>query len=127
VAIVGVKPVLERQPLFWATEVRVVGGIVSLLLVLAFHPRRRAIVASIHSPQRWRYTVSGSFAGTYVSMLAWIAGMKFAPASLAAALNQMSSIFMFVFAVRFLHEPVTRTRVAGVVVGVLGAVLVLHG
>jgi drug/metabolite transporter (DMT)-like permease len=127
VGIVMVKHILERSPLLWVTEVRLFGGIASLVVVLALHPARRAILASVRSPQRWGYTLSGSFVGTYMAMLVWLGGMKLAPASVAAALNQTSNIFIFALAALFLHERITPMRAAGIVLGVAGSFAVMFG
>jgi drug/metabolite transporter (DMT)-like permease len=127
VGIVGIKPLLERSPLLWVTEIRLVGGIAFLAVVLALHPGRRAVVASVRSPQRWRYTVSGSLVGTYVAMIFWLGGMKLAKASVAAALNQTSNVFIFVLAAVFLRERITPVRLAGILLGVAGAFTVMFG
>jgi drug/metabolite transporter (DMT)-like permease len=127
IGVVGVKPLLERSPLLWVTEVRLLGGLAFLAVVLAVHPGRRAIVASIRSPQRWVYTVSGSFVGTYVAMIFWLGGMKLAPASVAAVLNQTSNVFIFLLAAVFLGERPTKTKIAGIVLGVAGAFVMMFG
>lgn len=127
VGIVMIKPLLERSPLIWATEVRLIGGMIVLVLVLAFHPSRKAILASIHTRQKWLYTISGSVLGAYLSMVLWLAGMKFTQAATAAALNQTSNIFVFVFAAVLLKEKITLVRLAAIVLGVAGALLVTFG
>ena len=50
--------------------------------------------------------------------------MKFTQASIAASLNQTSNIFVFIFAAWFLREPISRTRVIGIILGVAGALIV---
>jgi drug/metabolite transporter (DMT)-like permease len=127
VGVVAVKPILERSPLFWVTVVRLLGGLAFLAVVLALHPGRRAIIGSIRSQERWSYTVSGSFVGTYVAMIFWLGGMKLAPASVAAVLNQTSNVFVFLLAAMFLHERITRTRLVGIVLGMVGAFVVMFG
>ena len=91
VGIVMIKPLLNRSPLLWATEIRLLGGLIILAPMLLLHPSRRAIVASVRAPQRWVYTLSGSFLGAYLSMILWLAGMKFTQVSTAAALSQTSN------------------------------------
>jgi drug/metabolite transporter (DMT)-like permease len=124
VGIVMIKPLLNRSPLIWATEVRLLGGLAVLALVLAFHPSRRAIVASVQAPRSWVYTLSGSFFGAYLAMVLWLAGMKFTQAATAAALNQTSNIFVFVFAALLLKERITPVRVVAIILAVAGALLV---
>ena len=125
VGIVMIKPLLNRSPLLWVTEIRLAAGILFLVLYLAWHPRRRAIIGSVGSVRHWGYTFWGSFAGAYLSMILWISGMKFTQASIAAALNQSNNIFIFVLAAIFLKEPINRQRVAGIVLGVAGSFLVI--
>jgi drug/metabolite transporter (DMT)-like permease len=45
------------------------------------------------------------------------------PMSASSVLNQMAAIFIFVLAAVFLKEPVTRRRVAALVLAVSGAVV----
>jgi len=127
VGIVMIKPLLERSPLIWATEIRLLGGLAVLAVALILHPSRLAVLKSIGRPQKWGYMLSGSFAGAYVSMVLWLAGMKYTQASTAAALNQTSNIFVFVFAALILKEKITPIRMAAIVLGVLGALLVTFG
>lgn len=127
VGIVMIKPLLERSPLLWLTEVRLVGGSVALVLILLLHPRRRRIVNSLISRQSWQYTISGSFFGAYVAMIVWLAGMKYTLASIASALNQTSTIFIFILAGIFLKEPFNVRRTIGIILAVMGVFLVFFG
>ena len=127
IAIVMIKPLLDRSPLLWVTEVRLIGGVVVLAMVLAVHSRRRSIMASVVSRARWGYTLSGSFTGAYLAMMLWLGGMKLTQASTASALNQTSNVFIFIFAWLILKEPISRIRVIGIVAAVGGAFLVTFG
>jgi drug/metabolite transporter (DMT)-like permease len=60
-------------------------------------------------------------------MIFWLGGMKLAPASVAAVLNQTSNVFVFLLAAVFLRERITRTRLAGILLGVAGAFVVMFG
>lgn len=127
VGIVMVKPLLDRSPVMWTTEIRIFGGIVTLLIVLLCNPNRRNIVSTMTRDGGLGYTIAGSFLGAYVAMFIWMAGMKYAEASIASILNQLSNIFVFVLAAIFLHENVTWRRIGGILLGVGGAVLVTVG
>ncbi len=127
VGIVMIKRLLEQSPLLWATEIRLLGGIATLFIILLFHPRRRKIVSSIRSPGSIGYSLTGSFLGTYLAMMLLLGGMKYAKASIASALNQMSNIFIFILAVILLKEPVNLQRTIGIILGVTGAILVTFG
>ncbi|MFQ5907112.1 MAG: DMT family transporter [bacterium] len=127
VGIVMIKPILTRSPLFWATEVRLIGAVPALGLVILFHPLKRRVVSSINSPGSWGYLVSGSLVGAYVAMVLWLAGMKYTQASIPSALNQTSAIFVVLLAAIFLGEPLTFRRVGAVSLAVMGAILVGFG
>jgi drug/metabolite transporter (DMT)-like permease len=127
VGIVMIKPLLTVSPLMLLTEIRLVGGIIVLGIVLLFHPARKKIVMPTLNRRSIIYLFSGSFLGAYMAMILWLAGMKFTKASIAAALNQTSNIFIFIFAALFLKEPITPRRVVGIVIGVTGAFIVTFG
>lgn len=127
VAIVSIKPLLDRSPILWVTQVRLIGGTLMLLLILLFDPRRKRIIRTLSSVHSWKYTLTGSIIGTYFGMLFWIGGMKFTQASTAAALNQTSNIFIFIFAAIFLKEAINKQRIIAIILGVVGAVLVIFG
>lgn len=125
--IVMIKPLLERSPILWVTQVRLFGGVMILVLITLFHPWRRRIFFSAIPARGWGYTITGSFFGAYLAMFFWLAGMKFTQASIAAALNQTSNIFVFIFATILLREPITLWRTIGIILAVLGVSLVFFG
>jgi len=125
--IVMIKPLVENSPLLWATEVRLIGGSLVLALSLLFLPSRRKIMRSLIHSKNWKFTLSGSFMGAYLAMICWLGGMKYAPASVAAALNQMSNVFIFIFAAIFLKEPINLKRTIGIVTALAGVFLVMYG
>ena len=127
VGIVMAKPVLDRDELLWVTLVRLVGGVITLTGFLLLHPKRNLIVRSITSAGHRTYTFTGSFLGGYLSMIIWLAGMKYTQASTAAALNQTSNIFIFIFAAMFLKERITLIRAGAIGLGLTGAIMVSLG
>lgn len=127
VGIVMIKPLLNRSPLIWATEIRLAGGLVVLLLVLLFHPRRRQIAETAISMTGWLYTLLGSFFGAYISMVLWLGGMKYTQASTAAGLNQTSNVFIFIFAALFLKEPLSSIKIVSIILAVAGVLLITFG
>ena len=127
VGIVMIKPLLDRSPVLWAIEIRLIGAAVSLLILLGFHPRSREVIRSVMDVKSWKYTIPGTILGTYIALMFWIGGMKYAPASIASALNQTSNIFIFVLAALFLKEDITRYKAAGIVMAVTGVFMVILG
>jgi len=127
IGLIMIKPILEQSPLLWVTEVRLLGGVVFGFLILLFWPNKKEVIKSITSTGSWGYTISGSIVGAYIAMMFWLAGMKYAQASIAAALNQTSNIFVFVLAVIILKEPINQGRIIGIILGMTGAILVTFG
>jgi len=121
--IVMVKPLLERSPLIWVTEMRLIAGALVLALVLLLHRRRRNIIMSLHTVGRWHYTLLGSFFGAYLAMIFWLGGMKYTQASISASLNQTSNIFIFIFAAIFLKESMNSQKILAIILAVAGAMI----
>jgi len=124
VAVVLMKPIITISPLVWATEVRLVGGIVFLIIIFLAYPDRGKTFRTMFERKTWPYMVSSSFLGAYVSMLIWIAGMKYTFASTASALNQTSTIFIFIFAGIVLKEPINFRRSISIIAAFAGVLLV---
>lgn len=127
ISIVMVKRVLERSPLLWVTQVRMVAGVGGLLIMLAFHPQRTKVFTSMLRPGSKRYTIAGSLIGTYMCMVLWLAGMKYTQASVASALNQTSAVFVFILAALFLKERITGPKLVGIILGFGGVLAVTFG
>ncbi|HRO86873.1 MAG: DMT family transporter [Chiayiivirga sp.] len=124
VAIVMIKPVLEARPLGWVTLLRLVGALAGLVLIAALRgqlgllsPRGRRV--------DWKLLVAAAFVGQCLSMVLWLAGYKYAPAAIAAILNETASIFIVLLAWWWLREPLGRQGVLGVALTISGVVLML--
>ena len=127
VGVVMAKPALDRTPLVWAAFLRLGGGVVAMLPVCALLPSRRTLFATFLPSRTWRVTVPAAFMGTYLAYMLWFGGNKFAPISVASTLNQLHVIYTVILATLFLSEKLTATKLAGVVCGVSGSVLVVLG
>jgi drug/metabolite transporter (DMT)-like permease len=101
-----------------------VGGAVSLAVVLAFHPKRRAILAPLASGRTLMLLVPATVLSAYLSMVLWMGGMKYTQASIASALNQLNTIFIFILAAIFLKEKITPLKFICVALAFAGAMLV---
>ena len=123
IGIVIVKPVLATTSIVWATLVRIVGGTVPLVLLIPLLPERRAILKPLLDRSNWKVMVPASFFGSYGSLILWMGGMKYAKASVAAALNQLNTIFIVVLAALFLKERLGWWKIAAVVLAFVGAYL----
>jgi drug/metabolite transporter (DMT)-like permease len=125
-SIVAVKPILAHYNVLFATFVRLLGGTVALGLYALTSAERRAQLWQAFVPTRaWRHALPGAFMGTYISVLLWIGSFKYAPASIAALLNQTSTVFIVLLAALFLREPLTTRVSLSVLLAASGALLVL--
>ncbi|MBU1627830.1 DMT family transporter [bacterium] len=126
VGIVMIKPLLDRSPLLWVTEIRLIGGTISLVLLSYLMGYRKVLYDSFRPAKVWKQMIPASFLGAYCGLIFWMAGMKYTTASLASILNQTSTIFIAIFAVFFLKEKMSRNRIIGVCLAMLGVIFVSY-
>ena len=124
VSIVMVKPFLGEWPVVWTTFWRLLGGVAGTSVMFALARPQHRRLGELREGNVWRVMLPAALLGSFVSQWLWMAGFKFADASVAAALNQTATLFTFVLAVVVLREPVSRRRVAGLVCGMAGVALV---
>ncbi len=124
VGIVIAKPVLDRSPVLWATTVRQLGALAVLTFTALIVPHCRGAFAALRPARSWRFSLSGAFLGSYLALVLWIAGMKYALASVAAILNQASTVFIVVLAWALLREPLTRRKIVSVLLALTGILIV---
>jgi drug/metabolite transporter (DMT)-like permease len=122
--IVLAKPFLPGVPVIWATLIRMVGGAVAGTILWGAHPRRREIIRPLRPGPEYKILLPASFLSAYLSVLIWTAGMKYTQASIASALNQLNTIFIFLLAALILKEKITPLKLAAVVLAFAGAMLV---
>jgi len=124
VSVVITKPVLNRSPVLWATTIRLLGGVFTMMLIATFSRRHRSAWRAFVPSRAWKVTVPAAIMGAYLAMVIWVAGMKFTQASTASILNQTSAIFVLPVAALVLGERITRQKMLAVVLGVAGVTLV---
>jgi drug/metabolite transporter (DMT)-like permease len=125
-AIVLVKPIVERHGLLWCTTMRVCGGLLAMGARALFEPAARLRMLAMFKPQAsHRYLIPAAVNGSYVSLLMWIGAFKYAPAGIAALLNQTSTVFIVLLAVVVLKEPMTARLALALVLASAGSVIVL--
>jgi drug/metabolite transporter (DMT)-like permease len=124
--IVIAKPVLNRSPVVWATAMRQAGALVVLLPIALASPRRRQVFSAFRPSRTWKYTLPGTLLGSYIALLAWIAGMKYTLAGVAAILNQTSTIFILLLATAFLKEAMSGRKIVAAVLAIGGVILVIY-
>lgn len=120
VAIVMVKRTLEAQPLLWVTALRMGGAVAGLWLVALLLRGRESTLLPPLASVPWRKLLLAAFVGQFLSMVFWLGGYKFTSASVAAILNESSSVFILLLAWAWLKEPLSRRAMAGVALTIAG-------
>lgn len=121
-AIVLVKRILEAQPLLWIVLLRLIGGILGMLVVFAFTGVPRSLSGT--GPRLW-LLLPAAFVGQYLSMIFWLGGYKYTKASVAAILNESSSVFIVILAWLLLGERFTALTGVGIVLSLAGIACML--
>ena len=124
VAIVMIKPVLETRPLGWVTLLRLSGALLGLVVIATVRGELRMLSARGHRVN-WKLLAAAAFVGQFLSMVLWLGGYKYAPASVAAMLNETASIFIVLLAWWWLREPLGKQGLIGVVLTIFGVILML--
>ena len=123
VGLLMAKEVLNRSEVAWATTVRLFFALLGMAALIVFHPRRRRILNEMRPSKSWVWAVPASITGNYCALLFWLAGMKYTLVSLAAILNQLSTIMIFILAALFLQEKITINRLISIALAIFGAIV----
>ena len=123
-SIVMIKYRLEEVHFLWASFVRLLAGTIGLYLLALLHSDKKSLAAELYPSKSWRTALPASIIGNYMAMMAWLAGIKYILVSVAAVLNQLSAIFIFILAAIFLKEPITLPRLTATILAVSGAIIV---
>jgi drug/metabolite transporter (DMT)-like permease len=123
IGVVLAKPVIVGADAWWASAVRLFGGM-GVLVVHGALPKHRPGVKRCFTPNRlWLVTVPAAIIGSYLAMFFWILGMKHTYTTTASVLNQLSTIFVLALATVFLREPLTRRKLLAISLGFVGAII----
>jgi drug/metabolite transporter (DMT)-like permease len=122
--IVIAKPILNKMELLPASFIRLAAGTAALALFAIVRSDRRATFSVFRPARSWRFSLPGSVLGTYFALTLWIAGFKYADASIAAILNQTSFLFTIILAAIVLREPFGPKKVLCVFLSAAGITMV---
>ncbi|MBC7533788.1 MAG: DMT family transporter [Oligoflexus sp.] len=121
--IVMVKPLFAGTPLFSLVTIRMIGGVLTAFVMFLRIPYRgqqfREVFRTPHKVQ----LLGACFLSSYLSIILWIAGYKYLQATIAALLNQTSTVFTVLLAVIFLKEKITTGKVLATVSAIIGIIL----
>ena len=124
VGVVMVKEILETGSFLWTVELRMVGGVVSMLVFVFVRGQWQSVKHNFSQPQPWGTVMFASFMGAYFALILWLAGYKLIDASVASVLNETNVAFIVLLAWLMLGEPINRRKLAGLSL-TLGGVIIM--
>jgi drug/metabolite transporter (DMT)-like permease len=122
--IILIKPLFDSVPLFSLVTLRMLAGVIGSGLIFLFIGDRRARFNEFFTAPHKGILLWGCFLSAYLSIILWVAGYKYLQASVAALLNQTSTMFTVFFAILFLKEKLTRSKVFAILLAMSGAALI---
>ncbi|MEM7244933.1 MAG: DMT family transporter [Acidobacteriota bacterium] len=127
IGVMLVKPIVERADasIIEVTLVRLSFGVLTQVAWIALVPSQRSALKVFSARSVWPTLIPASILGVYVAMMLWLGSFKWANASVASVLHQISSVFTVILAWLILKEPMTRRRALGTALAVGGAILVV--
>ena len=113
-------------PLVWAATIRIAAGTLVLAPMALASPARKKLWSVFRPSVAWKTAVPGALVGTYLAYMFWLAGFKYAEASISAILNQTTVIFAIILATVIVKERLTKRKVLAMALAVTGVLTVLH-
>lgn len=123
--VILAKPVLETQDFLWVVFLRVAAGVALMLGIATVRHEWSGLAAAYRAVRHWPAVIAGSLMSSYVALLFWLAGYKYADASIAAVINELAAIFIVGFAAWLLRERVTARQLAGGALALAGVLVVV--
>jgi len=124
--VVALKPLLVNEGFFWITSLRMLAGIVGMLLFALLKNQIGGMIREVRGGDHpWFKIMAASFMGSYLALLFWLGGFKYADASVASVLNETSNIFIVLMAWLFLNESLSKRKILGMIMTFSGVLIFL--
>ena len=123
-SVLSVKPVMADNPILYVALIRFGVGLMSAIIFMSFNSGFKFIYITFQQGYRNIFLLGGSFFGTYLSVILWLAGYKYTLAGRAAIYNQLSTVLISIMAVYFLKDTLTLKKKIGILLSFVGAVIV---
>lgn len=127
IGILMVRDIFREESLIWVCSFRFFIGALAMYIyaVIRFPGRvRETLFLGFLRPDMWRTMIPMTMLGPFLATLFWMAGFKYLEAGRAAIFNQMSTVFIIILAYFLLGENLSRRKLIGVVLALVGALLV---
>jgi len=69
IGIVMVKRALEQHSFLWIVELRLLGGVAGLILVVLMRRRMKPILTELRQPHHWPQIITASVLGSYLALI----------------------------------------------------------
>jgi drug/metabolite transporter (DMT)-like permease len=122
--IIIIKPLFDSVPLFSLVTLRMLAGFIGSLLFVATVKHKRTHIRDLLQTPRKGLLFWAAFLSSYLSIILWVAGYKYLQATVAALLNQTSTLFTVLFAILFLKERLSRRKILAICLSVAGVILI---
>lgn len=123
--VVLAKPALESQDFLWVVFLRVAAGVALMLGIATTRREWKSLITACRAVRHWPAVIGGSLMGSYIALLFWLAGYKYADASIAAVINELSAIFIIGLAAWLLRERITPRQLVGGGLALAGVLVVV--
>ena len=123
-SILLIKPIMELHPIVPIALIRFSTGVIISGLILLYLKGYIALKDTIVRGFSNYNLLAGAFFGTFLSVILWLAGYKYTLAGRAAIYNQLSTIFIIIFASIFLNEYLTKRKWVAIFLALIGSFIV---
>ena len=123
-SVLLLRPIMESHPVVPIALVRFSLGIVVSTGLIVYLNGYNDLKETVTKGFRHLYLIIGSFLGTFLSVILWLAGYKYTLAGRAAIYNQLSTIFIIILAAIILIEVMPKKKWAAVTLALTGAFIV---
>lgn len=125
IGVVIAKPALAASNLVELTCTRLLFGVAGQVVWITLTRQWSAAGVAFRPQPLWRSLIPAAIMGPYISLLLWLGGFKWAPASVAAVLNQMATVYILVLARVVLKEHLSGRQATGATIAAGGAVWIV--
>jgi drug/metabolite transporter (DMT)-like permease len=123
-SVLLVKPIMKENSIVYIALYRFSIGLFCTVLFLFFKTSLVDVFKTLNRGLNTYTIILGSFLGTYLSVIFWLAGFKYTISGRAAIYNQLSTIFIILLAFFILKEPMSKKKWVGVLLSISGALIV---
>ena len=123
-SVLSVKPIMLDNPILYVALIRFGVGLMSAIIFMLLKSGYSLVLITLQQGYRNIFLLGGSFFGTYLSVILWLAGYKYTLAGRAAIYNQLSTVLISIMAVYFLKDTLTIKKKIGILLSFVGAVIV---